>query len=51
MHEKEISLYVFLNYSFHIVFIQAAVGLSVVSTQYVSYLYHNLMRKGSIPIS
>lgn len=51
VHEKEISLYVFLNYSFHIVFIQAAVGLSVVSTQYVSYLYHNLMRKGSIPIS
>lgn len=38
MHEKEISLYVFLNYSFHIVFVQAAVGLSVVSTQYLVFL-------------
>ena len=52
VHEKEISLYVFLNYSVHIVFVQAVVGLSVVSTMsHVSYLYHHLMRKGSIPIS
>ena len=29
VHEKEISLYVFLNYSVHIVFVQAVVGLSV----------------------
>ena len=51
MHEKEISLYVFLKYSVHIVFVQAVVGLSVVSTMsHVSYLYHHLMRKGSIPI-
>ena len=38
MREKETSLYVFPNYSFHIVFVQAVMGLSVVSTQCLVFL-------------
>lgn len=43
VHEKEISLYVFLNYSVHIVFVQAVVGLSVVSTQCLMFLICTIM--------
>lgn len=43
MHEKEISLYVFLNYSVHIGFVQAVVGLSVVSTQCLMFLICTIM--------